>query len=168
MNSLFNLTNEFNEMADNLSDPEYDEESVIAMLEVIKADIEKSAGDYARLVRYLESMEKSLAEEISFFNRKKQTLANNIKRLKTSIKDALILTGHDDKKGLVAGSYKLKVEGNGGKRPVVITGDVPQEFTRVIVEVDTDRVRAFLESLDENDVCAWAHLEERGKHLAIR
>lgn len=168
MNSLFNLSNEFMAIADKLSDPEFDTESVSAMLDVVKSDIEKSAGEYARLVRYLESLAKGIESEISFFNKKKQTLESNIKRLKTSIKDALILTGHDDKNGLIAGNYKLKVEGNGGKRPVVIDGEVPQEFTRIVVEVDTERVRAFLESLDEDDVCAWAHLEERGKHLAIR
>lgn len=168
MASLFNLSQEYMEVADLLSDPEYDEDSVKEMLEVIKADIEVKADGYAKLVRYLESMLKALETEISFFNKKKDALKNNIKRLKDAMRDALILTGHDGKDGLVAGSYKLKVEGNGGKRPLVITGEVPQEFTKVIVEVDTDRVRNFLESLDEDDVCAWAHFEDRGKHLAIR
>lgn len=168
MASLFNLSQEYMEVADMLSDPEYDEESVKAMLEVIKADIEVKADGYAKLVRYLESMLKALETELSFFNKKKDTLKNNIKRLKDAIRDALILTGHDGKDGLAAGSYKLKVEGNGGKRPLVITGEVPQEFTRVTVEVDTERVRNFLESLDENDACEWAHFEDRGKHLAIR
>lgn len=168
MPSLFNLTTEYMEVADKLSDPDFDQESVELMLNEIKADIEAKAENYAKLVRYLESMLKALETELSFFNKKKDALKNNIKRLKDAVRDALILTGHDDKTGLMAGNYKLKVEGNGGKRPVLITGEVPQEFTRVTVEVDTERVRAFLESLDDDDTCAWAKLEERGKHLAIR
>lgn len=66
MASLFNLSQEYMEVADLLSDPEYDEESVKAMLEVIKADIEVKADNYAKLVRYLESMLKALETELSF------------------------------------------------------------------------------------------------------
>ena len=71
-------------------------------------------------------------------------------------------------KGLDAGLFKLKIAGNGGKRPLKITGIVPDEFIKMMPTNDTDRIRDFLESLDENDSCEWATLEPRGTHLTIK
>ena len=41
------------------------------------------------------------------------------------------------------------------KEKLVIDSDVPKEF----LVPDENRIRLFLNSLDENDHCAWAHLE---------
>lgn len=46
------------------------------------------------------------------------------------------------------------------EKRLVIDGDVPKEF----LVPDENRIRLFLNSLDEDDHCAWAHLEE-GENL---
>ena len=43
---------------------------------------------------------------------------------------------------------------------VVIDGEIPKEF----LMPDYVRIAKFLKSLDQNDHCAWAHLEKRGEH----
>ena len=42
---------------------------------------------------------------------------------------------------------------------LVIDGEVPKEF----LVPDEPRIMAFLNSLDKDDHCAWAHLEEGEK-----
>jgi hypothetical protein len=46
----------------------------------------------------------------------------------------------------------------------VIDGVVPDNMTKVTIEPDTDKIRAFLK---ENE-CEWAHLEERGRHIEVK
>ena len=56
--------------------------------------------------------------------------------------------------GIMAGMLILNNE-----KKLVIDGDVPKEF----LVPDELRIRMFLNSLDENDHCAWAHFEEGDK-----
>ena len=46
-----------------------------------------------------------------------------------------------------------------------ITGDVPDNYKRIVYEVDRERIRADLEQGAE---LPFAHLNERGTHLRIR
>ena len=54
---------------------------------------------------------------------------------------------------------------NGGKAPLTITGTVPDDFIKMEPKTDTEKIRTALENGETFD---WAHLEERGVHLAIR
>ena len=99
-----------------------------------------------------------------FFKQKATVRKNNIKRMKEALCAAMIATGHDDKAGLSAGDFTLKVQNNGGVQPLKITGDVPPSMMKVIYEPDNERIREYLK---ENNA-DWAHLEERGRHLAIK
>ena len=54
---------------------------------------------------------------------------------------------------------------NGGKQALTIDGEVPEEFTKIVVENDTDKIREVLES-GEN--LPFAHLEPRGESLRIK
>lgn len=45
---------------------------------------------------------------------------------------------------------------DGKTKIVVIDGVVPKEY----MVPDYSRIKKFLESLDKDDHCAWAHLEE--------
>lgn len=63
--------------------------------------------------------------------------------------------------------YAVSVVGNGGKQPLVLTGDVPADWqkTRTTVEPDRERIRA---SLEAGETLPFATLGDRGRRLSIR
>lgn len=166
MSSLYEITTEMQELMDWLNDPETDEEAIADTLEGLQFELEKKAEGYCKVIRQFEADAEMYKAEAQRFQQKQAIAENNAKRLKEALKRAMIATGND--KGLDAGLFKLKIAGNGGKRPLKITGIVPDEFIKMMPTNDTDRIRDFLESLDENDTCAWAKLEDRGTHLTIK
>lgn len=165
MGTLYNIVGDFVEVYALLSDPEADEQTVLDTLEGIKGELEVKAEGYVKIIRQLEAEQKALEAEADFFKQKATVRKNNIKRMKEALCQALIDTGHDGKEGLAAGEFTLKVQNNGGAQPLKVTGDVPMNMLKVITEPDNDKIRKFI--LDGNE-CDFAHLEERGKHLAIK
>jgi len=63
--------------------------------------------------------------------------------------------------------YAVSIVGNGGKQPLVFTGDVPADWhkTRTTVEPDRERIRA---SLEAGEALPFATLGDRGRRLSIR
>ena len=162
MASLYEISAEMQELMDWLNDPETDEQAITDTLEGLQFELEQKAEGYCKIIRQFEADAEMFKEEAQRFQQKQTRAENNAKRMK----EAMVATGND--KGLDAGLFKLKIAGNGGKRPLKITGIVPDEFIKMMPTNDTDRIRDFLESLDENDSCAWATLEPRGTHLTIK
>lgn len=166
MSSLYEISAEMQELMDWLNDPETDEEAIADTLEGLQFELEKKAEGYCKVIRQFEADAEMYKAEAQRFQQKQAIAESNAKRMKEALKKAMVATGNE--KGLDAGLFKLKIAGNGGKRPLKITGIVPDEFVKMMPTNDTDRIRDFLESLDENDVCAWAKLEDRGTHLTIK
>jgi hypothetical protein len=63
--------------------------------------------------------------------------------------------------------YAVSVVGNGGKQPLILTGDVPPEWCKFVekIEVNRDKIRA---SLEAGEALPFASLGERGRRLAIK
>lgn len=166
MSSLYEISAEMQELMDWLNDPETDEQAIADTLEGLQFELEKKAEGYCKVIRQFEADAEMFKVEAQIFQQKQTRAENNAKRMKEALMKAMVATGNE--KGLDAGLFRLKIAGNGGKRPLKITGIVPDEFIKMMPTNDTDRIRDFLESLDENDSCAWAKLEDRGTHLSIK
>ena len=164
MGSLYDIVGEFQQIYEIMADPEVDEQIIADTLEGLTGELEVKAEGYCKVIRMLNAEAEALDQEAQFFKKKADVRKNNAKRMKEALCSAMIATGHDGKEGLKAGNFTLKVQGNGGKQPLMITGDVPENMLRTIKEPDQDLIREYLA---ENE-CDWAHLEERGKHLAIK
>ena len=161
MGTLFDITEEFRALYEMGADPECDEEAFQGTLESLMGEIEVKGCGYTQVIKQLE-MEQKQAEEVSkMFADKANVRKNNIKRMKEALKTVMEQT---DQEQIAAGAFTIKLQRNGGVQPLVITGDVPQNMTKVIVEPDGDKIRAFL----KDNECEWAHLEERGKHIVIK
>ena len=61
--------------------------------------------------------------------------------------------------------FTFKIQKNGGQRALTIDGDVPAEYTKTIVENDTDKIRQALKEGKELD---FAHLEPQTESLRIK
>ena len=165
MGTLFEITNEFQalyEFATTAELGELDEQAYADTLNGLIGELEIKSAGYVAVINQLDMEQKKAEELAKAFKEKADVRKNNIKRLKDALKWAMINTGQ---KEITAGDFTIKLQNNGGKAPLKITGAVPDNFKRIIYEVDTELIRKRLEVGEELD---FAHLEERGKHIVIK
>ena len=161
MSSLYDLKGEFlalYELAINDEDPQ----AFLDTLEGLKGELEVKAGGYVHVIKQLTMEADECDKLIDAFTAKKSARMNNVKRMKEALIDAMDAAGIDS---LKAGEFNLKISKNGGLQPMKITGDVPDSFTKVIVEPDNKKIR---DALVNGEALEFAHLEERGRHLNIK
>lgn len=166
MANLFQLTGEMMELMDWMSDPDVDSQAIQDTMEGLQAEIETKAEQYCYVIRQFEADAEMYKKEAERFKQKQTVAENNAKRMKLMVQRAMELTGHE--KGMDAGLFKLKVVGNGGAKPIIYDGDVPEQYQRVKYETDAEKVRKYLETLPNPEACAWAHFGDRGTHLSIK
>lgn len=167
MSTLFNIVGEYEQLYELLTETDPDNENLQIIqdtLEAVEGELEVKASGYVYLIKQLD-MEadkcKQLAEE---WNAKKNARENAVKRLKKALKDAMV---HLNLKELKAGDYMLKVQNNGGLLPIIYDNEqaIPQNLMKIKYEPDGKLIREYLEA---NPGTKWAHIGERGQHLAIK
>ena len=161
MGTLYDITAEFQELYELATDPECDEQVFNDTLESLMGELQVKSCGYVQVIKQIEMEQKQAKEVAQMFLDKAKTRENHIKRMKEALKTAMETIGTDK---IEAGAFTIKLQNNGGVQPLKITGEVPQNMTKVIVEPDSDKIREYLK---ENE-CEWAHLEERGKHVVIK
>ena len=165
MASLFSLTEEYQRLLEFAEDPEVDPVAFADTLESLQYEFDGKAEGYCMVIRQLEADMKAFNDAAQEFLRKKTVCESSIKRMKTALKTAMEKTGQ---KKIEAGLFKVSIAGNGGKRPMTIYGDVPEQFKVVRYENDNEKIRNYLETLGNPEACTWAKLEEYGTHLSIK
>lgn len=161
MGTLFDITEDFRSLYELATDPECDEQVFQDTLEGLMGELEIKSCGYVNVIKQLD-MEAKQAKEVSqMFADKAKVRENHIKRMKEALKMAMETAGTDQ---IAAGAFTIKLQKNGGLQPLKITGEVPDNMTKVVVEPDTERIREYL----KDNECEWAHLEERGKHIVIK
>ncbi len=61
--------------------------------------------------------------------------------------------------------FSFNIAKNGGKQALTIDRKVPKEYTKTIIENDTDKIR---QALEEGKELPFARLEPRGESLRIK
>lgn len=165
MRKLYELTEEWEAVADMLYDGETDEQVILDTLESIEGEIEDKADNYAKLIRTIKADAEVLKEEEERLRNRRISLENRVQRLKDTLQANLEFIGKTKFKTAL---FSFSVSKNGGKQPLEITDnldDIPGKF--LIPQppvVDKDKVR---ELLKEKEV-EWAALKPYGTHLNIR
>lgn len=160
MSSLYDIESDFLALYE-LATTEGDEQAFLDTLEALKGELEVKAGGYVHVIKQLEMEVDECDKVIDAFKAKKATRTNNVKRMKEALMQAMDIAGVDK---LPAGEYTLKIARNGGVQPLVL-GDVPDNYMKVKLEPDTDKIR---KALNDGEDLSFAHLEERGRHLNIK
>ena len=160
--TLFEIVGEFQQLYD-IACEEPDSEAFADTLEALTGELEEKSTGYVAVINRLDMEAKKAAELEKKFSDIKKSRENAIKRMKQTLLTAMDLI---EKTEIPAGDFKIKIQKNGGKQPVKIDDDlVPDNFRKVVLEIDKDKIR---KALEDGEELSFAHLEERGRHISIK
>ena len=162
MSNLYQLTNNYETVLNMLYDEDADEQMILDTLEAIEGEIEDKADNYAKIIKELEAKQSARKEEAKRLTESAKVFENRVKALKSNLFNSMKATG---KTKFATDLFSFNIAKNGGKQPLTIDGEVPEEYTKTITENDTDKIR---QALDEGKELPFAHFEPRGESLRIK
>jgi len=165
MESLYNLTEDYQvlmEYADS-TDPD-DEQVFLDTLDSVTATINVKMDDYAVVMDHMKEREDLIDLEIKRLTARKNAISNNRAKMRERLYDSMLAT---DRTKVTTDLHTFSIVKNGGKLPLIINGDVPDKYMKVIMEPDKDLIRTALET-GNTEVLKFAHFGERGQHLSIK
>lgn len=162
MATLYQLTNEYQALLDfgSSCDPE-DQQAFLDTLEGLTGEVADKVDAYAAVRTTLKGRRETVKKEIDRLTVILKTIDNNINRMDDTVQGAMDVMGVTE---LKSDLHKYKICKNGGKAPIIYDDAVPDNFQKVILQPDTERIR---EALEAGQELPFAHLGERGTHLRI-
>lgn len=160
--NLYELKENWKQVSDMLYEEEIDEQCILDTLESIEGEIEDKADNYAVIIKELLGDAEVCKQEKLRLEARQKSFENRARLLKDRLQEVMLETG---KTKFKTSKFSFGIQKNGGKQALTIDGDVPEEYTKTIIENDTDKIR---QALDEGKELAFAHLEPRGESLRIR
>lgn len=91
--TLYELSNDYMTLLEMAEDPDIDEQAFMDTLAGIEGALEDKADNYAKVIRSLEADAAACDAEAKRLRNKKQTIENNIKRMKSALQFAMQTTG---------------------------------------------------------------------------
>lgn len=138
MATLYELTGQFNHVAEMLVDEGIDQEVIIHTLESIDAAIEEKADNYAKLIKNQESDSKGIADEIKRLQARKQAVDNNARNMKLSLQNSMIEIGKTKFKTEL---FNFNIQKNPVKVDIVDENLIPDEFKKIKIEYDKTAIK---------------------------
>lgn len=164
MDTLYSLSTEYEQLMDLAisTDPE-DEQAFADTLEGLTGIINTKLDDYAVVMTHLQGRVDMIQNEIERLQAMKQTIENHEKRMKSTL--LFVMNEKLHQKKIQTDFHTFTVCRNGGKQPMEITDEIPDEFQRVVYEPDMEKIRR---ALEDGVQLSFAHLNDRGEHLKIK
>lgn len=162
MSNLYQLTNDYETVLNMLYDEDADEQMILDTLEAIEGEIEDKADNYAKIIKELEAKQNARKEEAKRLTESAKIFENRVKALKSNLFNSMKATG---KTKFATDLFSFNIAKNGGKQTLTIDGEVPEEYTKAVIENDTDKIR---QALENGEKLTFAHLEPRGESLRIK
>lgn len=162
MSNLYELTNNYETILNMLYQDDIDEKMIFDTLESIEGEIEDKADNYAKIIKELEAKQNARKEEAKRLTDSAKVFENRVKALKNNLFNAMKETG---KTRFATNLFSFSIARNGGKQALTIDGEVPEEYTKTVIENDTDKIR---QALENGENLSFAHLEARGESLRIK
>ena len=162
MSTLYQLSEEYQELLSMALDPDIDEEALADTLEGIEGEIEDKAEGYAKVMRNLEADASAIKAEIARLTERKKHIEANVDRMKRSLEAAMRLTG---KTKFKTSLFSFNIAKNPASLKIDMPDRVPDEFL-IPQEPKVDSA-AIKKELKEGVVYDWCHLEQ-SESLRIR
>lgn len=162
MTSLYQLKEDYNEVLHMLDDPDADEQTIIDTCDSIEGAIEDKADSYAFIIGGINADIAAIKNEEQRLAKRRRVLDKRIDTLKGILEAAMRVTGRLKFKTPL---HSFGIQKNGGKAPLDVYGEVPDDFIKITKTADTDAIREALESGQE---LSFACLQPRGESLRIR
>lgn len=160
--TLYELTEDYLNLLELAEDPDTDPQVFADTLEGIEGALEDKAEGYAKVIRTLEGDAAACDAESKRLRCKKQTIENNIKRMKAALQYAMEATGKTKFKTAL---FSFGIQKNPASVVIDHAGKVPANYwIPQPPELDKKAIKAYLK---ENDGVEWAHLEQT-ESLRIR
>lgn len=160
MSSLYELTGKYLQIQSVLEAD--DEEYPIDML-TVGEELDQKLENYGRIIRNFENDIAGYDAEIKRLMELKKSRQKAIDRLKQGVMDSMQATGRPK---VSTPLFAFSIAKKGGLKPLVLDGEVPHEWCKVVYEPDKAKIREAIE--EDGEVLDFAHIEERGEYLRIK
>jgi hypothetical protein len=162
MSSLYNLTEQFQELLSMALDPDVDEQALADTMEAIEGEIEVKADGYAKVMKTLDADVSAIKAEIARLTERKKHIEANVDRMKRSLETAMRLTG---KTKFKTSLFSFNIAKNPASLKIDNPDRIPAEF--LIPQDPEINTTAIKKELKEGAVFDWCHLEQ-GESLRIK
>ena len=160
MSNLYELKENWKQVADMLYEEDIDEQCVLDTLEAIEGEIEDKADSYAMIIKNLLASAEAKEIEAKKMAEKANAEKNRAKLLKQNLYEIMKETG---KTKFKTDLFSFSIQKNGGKQALTVDGKVPEEYCKLIE--DNEKIR---KALENGQALEFAHLEPRGEGVRIR
>lgn len=162
--TLYELKDEYKQLLEMLEDPDIDPQVIADTMEAVSGELDVKCDSYVVIIKKLEAQVEMIDTELIRLEKNKTALTGNIKRMKSSVLDAIQMTGQ---RKMQTDHFKLSIVKNGGKQPMEVDEieKIPQDYLTMKPVANMEKIRQELEGGGQLD---FARLKERGEHLGIR
>ena len=165
--NLYEVTGNILALQEMLESPLDDEGILRDTLEAVQGEYEAKIEGYCKVIKNIDADVQAIETEIARLIEKKKVLENNINRLKKAMFDSMKAT---ETANVKAGVFKVSIQRNGGKLPVIVADNVdttklPDNLVVVTRKPSIDSIRELLEA---GKVVEGFKLGERGESLRIK
>lgn len=156
--TLYELTQEFEELLEIMEDPDIDPVTLEDTFEALGGEIEEKAEGYGKVIKQIEYNVSVLKNEIERLTQKKKTLENNAQRLKKAMQYAMEVIG---KPTLDTELFTFRIQKNPASVVMDINyiEDVPEEYL-IPQDPKIDRAKIKEDLKAGKDLEGIAHLEQ--------
>ena len=162
MSTLYELTEQYQELLSMALDPDTDPEALADTMEAIDGEFENKADGYAKVMKELKAIADARKAEAKRLLDGAKSVEVNIDRMKAALMTAMKLTGKTKFKTELFG---YGIQKNPPSLKIDMPGRVPDEFL-IPQEPKVDSA-AIKKELKEGVVYDWCHLEQ-SESLRIR
>ena len=155
MSSLYQLTENYNNILELADNPEVTEDMIKEALDSISEEIELKAVNIAKLIKSIESDIAGVKAEKDRLAAKEKSMSNKVKNLKEYLYSAMKLTG---KEKIKTDLFSFNIQKNPASVNVISDTDIPEE---VLVEMPKQiNKKAILEKLKAGETVPGCELQQ--------
>ena len=160
--TLYELTDDYLEIASMIDDPDVDPQTIADTLESIGGEIEDKAENYAKVIANATAEADGLAKEIERLTRRKKAIETNARRVKDTLQNAMVVTG---KTKFKTSLFSFGIQKNPASLEIAEGTTIPERYLiPQEPKVDKAAIKAALKDGEVIDGCALV----QGESLRIR